>query len=242
MKAESSTTNGALDDAFSQLSRYATGSSRGGLVPIDEALGQALDDAPLRATLEQRLLSQLSGSPSVEAGYYICDKLRFIGSSAAVPVLAKLLTDPALGDIARGTLEVLPAVEVSGALRRALPKLEGPGKIGVIHALGRQADPENVPVLARLSNDTDVAVAAAAAAALGNLGSLRAAEAFRRLLDQPRPELRLAIGQAALDCAAGLLKIGHPSEAKAIYRTLTESGWPEVVVRAARHGLESISS
>ncbi len=241
MKAESLSANPALDEAFAHLARYATGSGRGGLVPIDEAVGRALDDAPLRATLEQRLLTSLSASPSVEAGYYICEKLRFIGSSAAVPVLVRLLSDPALGDIARGTLEVLPAVEVSGALRRELPKLEGSMKIGAIHALGRQADPENVPVLARLSKETDVAVAAAAVAALGNLGSLAAAEALRRLLDQPRPELRLAIGQAALDAAAGLLKTGHPSEAKAIYRTLTESGWPEVVVRAARHGLESVS-
>jgi HEAT repeat protein len=237
MNHPSSSANPALDPAFAHLETYATGSGRAGLVPIDQAAGASLADPALRSHLEQRLLTQLARPNSTEAGTYICDKLRLIGSSAAVPVLARLLTDPALGDVARGTLEALPAMEVSGALRRALPKMDGPGKIGVVHALGRQQDPENVPVLARLMNDPDLAVAAAAAAALGTLGTPRATEVLQRFLVNPPTGLRLAIAHATLDCAAALSQTGHRSEAMALYRGLTGSEWPEIIVVAARRAL-----
>jgi len=243
--SESNTPNSpgpGLDEAFVALAKYDTGSSRAGLVPIDDAVRASLKDLTRQATLEQRLLAQLARPASSEAGTYICDKLRLVGSAAAVPALAALLTDAALGDPARETLETLTSPAAGNALRRALPQLRSAARIGAVHALGHRGDPENADALAPLSTDSDPALAAAAIAALGNLGTLLAAKTLSRLLPNPPTELRLPIAHACLDCASALLKEGNKAEAAALYRELASKGWPELIVQAARHALQKVET
>jgi HEAT repeat protein len=230
-----SATTAALDAAFKHLTSYRAGSARGGLAVIDEAVRGSLDNPESRAALEQRLVAQLERPGSIEGMRYVCDQLVLIGSAAAVPALASLLGEPAVGSVARGALEALKSPEAAEAMRAAVPRLEGTARAEVLIGLGRCPDPANVPCLAGFLRDGDREVAAAAAAALGNLGTLPAAQALEEVADGVSSELKLGFGHACLDCAAGLVKTGDRASARRLYRRLTGSGWPEVIVRAARH-------
>jgi HEAT repeat protein len=227
-----------LDQAFTALATYDTGSSRAALVPIDEAIGASLDDAARQAALEQRLIAQWNVPISIEASSFICQKLRIVGSANAVPVLANLLTHPVLGDIARGTLEVLPCTESGDALRGALEKLGGVSKAGVVNSLGRRRDASDVTLFESLSQHQDLSIAAAAVTAIGRLGTPVAGKVLLSLLDTPRGELRLPLADASLDCASALIRTGHKIEAAALCTSLAGPGWPEFITRAARHTLE----
>jgi HEAT repeat protein len=227
-----------LDQAFTALATYDTGSSRAAIVPIDEAIGASLNDPARQAILERRLLGQLADSTPDEARIYICQKLRLVGSATAVPALANLLTHPALGDVARGTLEILPCAEAGDALRGAMEKLGGVSRIGVVNSLGRRGDPEDVTLFESLLDHEDVAIVAAAVTAIGRLGTPAAGNVLRRILDNPRSGPRLPLAHAGLECASALIRAGHKDRAVALCDELMKPGWPEFITRAARHALE----
>jgi HEAT repeat protein len=239
----SMTAHSKLEGAFAALVSYDTGSSRAGLVPIDEAVSACLEQGTRQAALEQRLLVQLDQTTSSEARIYICHKLRLIGSAAAVPPLAALLMDPVVGDTARGTLELMPCAEAGDALRRALSQVSGVFKLGVVDALGRRGDPRDVAMLEPCLDDPDVSLVAAAATAIGRLGTPRSAQILQRiLLNGPPDALRLPIAHACLDCVAALDRSGHQREAAALCLKLTELDWPEVVAQAARRAMAAIDN
>lgn len=238
----SMTAHSKLEGAFAALVSYDTGSSRAGLMPIDEAVSACLNQATRQAALEQRLLVQLDQTTSNEARIYICHKLRLIGSAAAVPPLAALLMDPVVGDTARGTLELLPCAEAGDALRRALSQVSGVFKLGVVNALGRRGDPRDVAILEPCLDDPDVSLVAAAATAIGRLGTPRSAQILQRILNGPPDALRLPIAHACLDCVAALERSGHKREAAALCLKLTELNWPEVVAQAAGRALAAIDN
>jgi HEAT repeat protein len=227
----------SLDKAFAELQSFGWGSSRGALMPIDDAIPAASQCPDSRRDLEARLIRVLQTDAPPPAKDYACRKLSLIGSSDAVPVLAGLLLDKDLGNAARSALELIPGPEAARTLRESLVQLDGVAKVGVINSLGARRDIESLPVLMNLLRDDDPMLATAAAWALGNLGTPSAAKSLQHAPSELPASARLAIADARLSCAERLLNNGQKAEAVALYRSLAEAGQPKHVQLAARRGL-----
>ncbi|MCW5554682.1 MAG: hypothetical protein KIS67_21295 [Verrucomicrobiae bacterium] len=231
----------ALDAAFEALKTYDQGSSRGALMPIDEAVMASLESQSAQKELEQRLITALKKGGSAVAREYICSKLTMIVSEACVPALAAQLTAPEFATAARNALEAIPGAQATKALRDSLPGTEGPQKIGVINSLGARRDADGVRALTPLLKHDDVGVAGAAAAALGDIATTNAAKALREFQPQVPEGLRLRVADAILTCAERLLVAGKPADAQTLYRLLDSTAHPKHVQHAAARGLELAS-
>lgn len=222
-----------LDQAFAALESYGLGSSRAVLHAIDQAVVAALPDANRRASLETRLIAALARPLSTVAIEYVCHQLRLVGTAAAVPALAALLSKPQSSHPARIALEALPPPEPARALRDALGGTAGVLKLGVIESLGRLRDSAAVGTLRPLLADPDPAVAGAAAAALGRIGSIESAEALREFLPKAPDTVRPALADAALVCVERLKESGRPDDARQLCTLLDDPRQPAHVRQAA---------
>jgi HEAT repeat protein len=227
----------SLDKAFAELQSFGWGSSRGSLMPIDDAIPAAFECPDARRDLEARLTQVLQTDAPPPAKDYACRKLSLIGSSDCVPVLAGLLLDKDMGNAARSALELIPGPEAARGLRESLARLDGVAKVGIINSLGARRDIESLGVLMGLLRDTDPRIATAAAWALGNLGTTSAAKSLQNTPAELSASARLAIADARLSCAERLLNDGQKAEAVALYRSLAEAGQPKHVQLAAQRGL-----
>jgi HEAT repeat protein len=223
-----------LDQAFDALKSYDWGADPKTLAPIDDAVRSTHDDAAARLDLENRLAAVLATDVSRDAKDYVCRKLMAVGTAACVPALAANLGDEELSHMSRYALERIQAPEAAQALRDALPKLNGPLKIGVMASLGSRGDRESAPALAGLLKDGDASIARAAAIALGDIGG---DEAVAALSSVEVAEASSAIVDARLICAERLLKDGHKADALAIYKPLVANELPKHVRLAATRGL-----
>ncbi|MBE0542654.1 MAG: hypothetical protein IH623_14955 [Verrucomicrobia bacterium] len=231
----------ALDAAFEALKTYDNGSSRGALVPIDEAVMASLDDKAAQKELEQRLATALQHGGSAVAREYTCSKLAMIGSEVCVPALAAQLTAPEFANAARNALEAIPGAQATEALRDHLAKTEGAQKIGVINSLGARRDADSVRPLTALLKHDDAGVAGAAAAALGDIATSNAAKALREFQLKAPEALRLKVADAILTCAERLLAAGKRADAQTLYRLLATTSQPKHIQYAAARGLEVAS-
>lgn len=231
----------ALDAAFEALKSYDQGSSRGALVPIDEAVMALLDDKAAQKELEQRLATALQHGGSAVAREYICAKLTMIGSEVCVPALAAQLNAPQFANAARNALEAIPGAQATKALRDNLAKTEGAQKIGVINSLGARRDADSVRALTALLKHDDAGVAGAAAAALGDIATTNAAKALREFQPKAPETLRLKVADAILTCAERLLDAGKRADAQTLYQLLATTSQPKHIQRAAARGLELAS-
>jgi HEAT repeat protein len=162
--------------------------------------------------------------------------LTIVGSAAAVPVVAPLLTDEYHSHMARFVLERIAAPEAAQALRDALPKVSGKMKIGVIGSLGGRRDTAAVPALCALLNDEKAPIARAAAIALGDIGSAEAAKALQEC--QPAAaETKQAVIDAQLACAETLLAEAKTAVALGIYKSLAGENQGRLVRLAATRGM-----
>ncbi len=231
-----------LNAAFDALKSYNQGSSRGALLPIDQAVKAAVGDEPACAALEQRLAGALQPDGSAAAVEFICSKLAMIVSKSSVPALAALLAIPEFATAARNALEAIPGTAATKALREALPKVEGLQKIGVIHSLGARRDEASVRPLTALLKSEDSGVAAAAAAALGDIATSKAAKTLLNFQPKAPPVLQPKLADALLVCAEDLLAAGKKADARHLYQSLATSAQPKHVQQAAARGLESCST
>ncbi len=231
-----------LAAAWTALKTYDYGSSRGTLLPIDQAVAEAVRDRPARRPLERQLLACLTAGGSVPAREYICACLALVGSDYCVSAMAKLLGDPALSTAARNVLEVLPTTSAGKALRRSIPRLEDGLKIGVINSLGNRREPTGVSALAALLKDRDSDVVCAAISALGVIGDPKAAKALAGFFAGSRGTLRAAAADAMLVCGGTLARAGKTSEAGTLCQTLIAAqGLPERFPAAASRLLRTNS-
>jgi HEAT repeat protein len=238
----------ALDTAFDALRTYASGSSRGALVPIDDAVVASLDDEAARKALEKRLIASLKNGGSPVAVEYLCSKLAMMGSDASVKTLATLLDRQDFATAARKTLEAIPGRQATKALRDSLSKAGGLQKVGVINSLGARRDADSVRALVALLQERDFEIAGAAAAALGDIATARAAEALSAFLSKPpaysgvaatrfyATGVRAKAADALLQCAERRLAAGARGEAENIYRLLNTPTHPAHVRSAAALG------
>jgi HEAT repeat protein len=235
--AENSAASGALDAAFDALKTYDAGSSRGSLVPIDEAVRGALPKEEAREALETRLLDCLTGKLSHVATEFVCAKLGLLGSHRAVPALAQMLAQADAAEPARQSLEVMPCAQAGAALREALPKLEARRRIGVIHSLRNRRDAASAPALRKLLEDADPETVGAAAAALGEIGTPEAGAALRKFAPKAAAAVRLAVADAAIACADYLSAGGQAAEARRILEALDDPAQAGHIRQAAKRRL-----
>lgn len=230
------------DQALSALSAYDLGSSRAVLLPLDEAIRAALGNPDACRRLESRLLALLDAKPSAAATEYVCAKLALIGSPAAVPALARLLADPAVGHAARTALTTLPGPEAGRALRDSLPRLTGGERIGVLHSLGQRRDTASIPLLEPMLSSADPATAAAAAYALGEIGGPESTRALLTAFDRAAANERPTLADACLACAERLAAAGDAAAARAVCRRLSKAGLPPHIHQAARAAQSKFST
>jgi HEAT repeat protein len=232
----------ALRAAFVVLKSYDQGSDRGALLPIDRAVTASLMERSSQIALESQLLNALRTCRSAVAGDYVCSKLALVGSDASVPALAELLADPQLSTSARNALEAVPGTASSKALRNKLVKVSGAHKVGVINSLGARRDPSSVSLLAPLLRDEHPGVASAATAALGEIGTIKAAQALQDFLARGPQMLRHQVADAALVCAERLIAQGHKNDAQVLYQMLIDSPCAVWFKEAASQGLHGCAT
>jgi len=227
----------AVDKAFETLKTYDWGQDRSTLQALDAAVAATHGDAEARKSLETRLTAVLKSEAPRAAKDVVCRHLSLIGSAAAVPALAELLTDKDLSQLGRYALERMPDPAATAALRDALPKTDGLLKVGVINSLGVRRDADSTSALKALLDSSDQQVATAAIAALGAIGSAEAAAALGAVQKKGSDQLQAAVADARLCCAERMLAAGKKLEALAIYKALNTEDQPKHVRLAAVRGL-----
>ena len=222
------------EDPYQKIFQYDFGQSRLALSAIEEEIRKA--SPRQRRAIESRLLKALKSPEATFAcKQFVCRMLRRVGTSKSVRELARLLDDARLSHMARYALERTAGSKVDAVFRAALRKVHGDRKIGVINTLGQRGDRRAVRELTRLMKSEQEAVSRAAIRALGRIGGVRAAKALARA--EVTPSLEQDLADARLVCADQMLTQGEGPEALAIYRELSEEGYPVVTRIAAYRGM-----
>ncbi|MGD2174414.1 MAG: HEAT repeat domain-containing protein [Candidatus Brocadiaceae bacterium] len=194
----------------------------------------AAGDAGSKQEETQKLAALLqSDAPGFEKDV-ACRRLAVIGTKAAVPALAALLSDETLSDMARYGLEPIPDPSVDRALRAAMPRLTGRPLIGVITSIGNRGDRKAIRALIKLLGGANEGVVAAAAMSLGKIGGQRSARALSQALGRAPAHVRPAIADGCLRCAQTALAQGNRKQAAALYEAVRAAGLPAHIAAAAR--------
>src|SRR5512137_1208331 len=98
------------------------------------------EPTPLVTRNADQLIAVLQTSADRKEKADACRELAVVGTSKAVPVLAKMLADEEMNHMARYALETIPGPAVDKALREQLPNLKGRPLVGVIGSLGVRKD------------------------------------------------------------------------------------------------------
>lgn len=232
------------DEVLTQLRQFSYGRDPAPLTNVERMVATVTanaSDSSARQKLAESLAAILETDASYEAKQFVCRQLAIIGTARQVPVLAKLLTDDQLSDMARYALGAIPDRAVDAALRPALDRTRGPTQLGIINTLGFRRDRAAVRQLGRALNGADRAVAKAAAAALGRIGGAEAASLLQRMLPTTTGDLHLSVAEAYLACAEGLVAQNEGERAMPLYWELFQQGQPASVRAAALRGLATAS-
>jgi hypothetical protein len=227
--------NEQLNQAFEALKTFDWGVDPGVLKPIDEAIVATHSDPAARKALEERLVAALKTELPQPAKGAVCRALRIIGTAAAVPALASMLTDEKLSHMARYALERIPGPAACSALLAALPESGGKIQLGIISSLGVQGGSAAIAPLQGLLGNADPLIAAAAACALGDIGTPDAAKAV--ITAKPTPATQAALADSALVCGEKLLAAGDKAAAKTTYEKILANTPTALVKDAATRGV-----
>jgi len=222
------------DATYDRIAKYDFGDDRRDLTTIEEATRTATPKQ--RKEIETRLLAVLKSPEATYASkQWVCRVLRQIATKRSIPALAGLLADEKLSHMARYALQGMPYPEVDKVLRKALGKLSGKPKIGVIGSIAARGDRKAVGKLSKLIADSETAVAQAAVGALGRIGGAKAAKALAKA--QVPDDLETIRADALLMCADEMLARGKTAKAAAIYREMLGEGNAPAVRIAALQGI-----
>ncbi len=158
-----------------------------------------------------------------------CDALGVMGSTAAVPALAKLLSkDAKHASAARLALERIEGPEAAAVLLDELKKGRDFNRDGIINSLGRRREAAAVPTLASLAERGN----AAAIDALGKTGTGQSLDALQALPGSPE------VTTALLVCANQLIADGNADAARPVFNTLfAQEGLATQHLTAALRGM-----
>ena len=224
----------SVDEAFELLKQYDDGQPRRPLLTLERFIGESTKDATKRKEVAGRLCAMLT-DPKVSMGAktFIFSQLPLVADSSQVPMLAKMLADPKLAELARGMLEEIPGEESASALRNALATLKGKALVGAVNSAGIRRDAKSVPALAGMLNDSASRVAAIRS--LGKIGTVNASRALANAKGDK--SFMLEVYDAQLRCAEQLAADGKGGDAGAIYGGLCSAKCPATVQVAGLSGL-----
>lgn len=225
-----------VEQLANEVSQYAAGKDSACLQELERMTLAAQGDAARRAETEAALAVMLEKAIAPEAKQFVAQQIYVLGADASVPVLARLLLDPAQTNIACYALERSASPAAGKALLDALEKTSGTAKIAIINALGQRKAVEAVPALLPSMRAECAEMATAAIAALGHIATPEA----RQALLAGRPGLaeraQAELDHALLEQAEGLACANNPKEAAPLYRAVYWEGL-RVNRGAALHGL-----
>lgn len=242
--AQAATTPQTATDAdWQAMAKYEHGQDLAPLLTIDAEVTAAMNHPEKRRSCAERLAVLLDApKTTLAAKQFICFKLRIVGTSEQVPVLARMLDDPKTAEMARMTLQQIPGKASLESLRAGLKKVQGdPTKrgllLGLINSLANRKDAASVDALKKLADSRDAGIASATIWALGRIAS---PEAIKILTEKvAKTDLPLPPGLAVpyFRSAWHLSEKGKIDAARAIFRRMSKPG--EVVQnrQAALHGL-----
>jgi HEAT repeat protein len=234
----------AADDAADKIAAaIRTAQTRQDTDPADalnylagEVIAAAKDkDAAKKKAMEQLLIAGLAGAKTRASKDFFCRQFVMIGSEAAVPELAKLLTDPESAHISRYALARIPGPAADAALLEALSKADDKQKIGLVSSLGTRGCAAAVDKIVPLVTSSNRELTIAAVTALGRIDSPAAVAAVAQA--RQIANLQVAATDAYLNCAARLVKQGRAAEAITIYQKLFAPQEPSACRVAALIGL-----
>ena len=210
---------------------------------LGAAWGVQAQDAPPREVSadkvqdEDALIAVLQSDADFAAKQAACRGLKKIGSEKSIPVLAALLPDPELSNLARFALESMESKQVVLALRDALGKATGGPRLGIITSLGVRYDAGAIELIAPLLKDADVETARAAAGALGRIGTVESVAKLTEFLPSAPEAVHNAVGEGMVTGAYALGAHGSKREAEAIYVALLDGNAPLNAKMGAFRGL-----
>ena len=207
----------SLGSILKDLARYDFAGGVGAPMRLRAYVLAHKDDPAARREIERELIAFLGSEATAGGKMEVCRTLRLIGSEASVPVLEKMLEDPAATDMACFALEGIPGEEPDRALLAALDRTEGNMRRGIIASLGARRTDAAVGAVARLSAGKDAALALDATRALGVIGTGEAAAALSNILGRSKGLLRAEAAASLLVCADRALKAGRKEEAFGMY-------------------------
>lgn len=198
-------------------------------------LHSAFGKQAVTLTSEAELIKIIASSSDGGERALACKRLAVYGSSAAVPEVAKLLSDKQLASWARITLEAIAGEESKTALREAASKLDGLLLVGVINSIGNLRDSAAVEVLTAKLKEGTPEVASAAAIALGRIGNEAALASLRGALNHPIPEVQNSVAEGSIYAAEQILKSGNAKLATEVYDQVRGGKFPlQRIVEATR--------
>lgn len=201
------------------------------LVSTQTAFGQKLSPDK-----ERELIAVLRSNAADNEKAMTCKKLAVEGSGEAVQELASLLKDEKLASWARIALESIPGKAADEALVKASYSLQGKLLIGVINSIGVRRDAAAVDSLKIRLLDKDSDVASAAAVALGRIGNSNSALFLTELLGTAPANVRSAVAEGLVVCAARFHSEGKNADAIKIYDNVRTADVPKQRVLEATRG------
>ncbi len=235
--AASSAKGSEMDQLLEKVKAYEFGDSREALTTLSEKIRQAYGKTEELKSIENGLLGVLKSDAKYAGKQYVCRELSIIGTEQSVPVLAPMLTDEKLSDMARYALERIPGEAADKALLEAVSKAEGKAKIGVINSLGERGCRAAASDVGKLATASDPLLAGAAISALGKIGGADAAAVLTKVKDSAPDKLKMVAYDACLKCADQMAAEGDKAGALKMYRELNKAGVPQLVRTAALRGM-----
>ena len=203
-------------------------------------LSLALVSSSIRAedkpAAEQEFIALLQSDAPAKHKAIACKKLAVVGTEAAVPELAKLLSDEHLASWARIALEAIPGAASDAALRTAAGSVDGNLLIGVVNSIGVRRDAGAVELLTSLMKNSNPTVASSASVALGRIGNETTTKTLRDALASAPDNVRSAVAEGCILCAERALADGQTAEAIAIYDQVRTAKVPQQRIVEATRG------
>ena len=230
-----------LSEVLTQVAKYEYGHSREPLSKLSDMVRSSLASPAQAREMEDALDRLLDSDATRDGKEAVCRELSVIGSEHSVPVLARLLGQPPIAEMARYALERIGGPAADAALLNALPNAVGDTRIGIVYTLGRHRARTAVQELKEMLGSPDATLASAAADALASIADAPAQAALNAALDKATAQHRVFLADALLRCAERLKESDDWQVAFAIYKRLYQSDESEIVRVAALRGLGAIS-
>lgn len=163
-----------------------------------------------------------------------------VGDRGCLPVVAPLLKDEDLADMARYAIEPIPDPAVDEALRAVVAEASGRPLVGAIASLGVRRDVKAVPALVAKLADADAQVVVAAAKSLGTIGTLAAAKALEEALAKTKDAPQAAVVEGLFRSAESLAALGQCKAAAEVYDALAKSAPLDCVKESAAKHAEKL--